>query len=177
LRESEESSAAQLELARRQDKALRAALQAMDKESDSGVLTRKAGDYEVGLAVEEAEGMWEWRAGELNWRNPKSENCHIEVCVRDRADGRFIPDLDLTVTLLDAEGCELGIHWQPFLWHPWLYHYGRNWEVPQEGTYGVRVRVEPPTFMRHDHENERCYRERIDVEFDGLEIEPDRKRV
>jgi hypothetical protein len=31
--------------------------------------------------------------------------------------------------------------------------------------------------MRHDHENGRCYRERIDVEFDGVEIEPDRKRV
>ena len=174
---SEESSAEQLRLARKQGEALDAALQAMDRESDSGVIVQRAGDYEIGVAVEKAEGMWHPRDGELVWENPGEGNCHVEVCVRDRADGRFIPGLDVTVTLLDPDGNELGTHEQPFLWHPWLYHYGRNWRVPEAGEYRMRVRVEPPSFMRHDHENGRRYLEPVEVEFDGVEIEPDQKTV
>jgi len=79
--------------------------------------------------------------------------------------------------LIDPDGNEVGTHVQPFLWHPWLYHYGRNWTVPEEGEYRVRVRVEPPTFMRHDHENGRRYLEPVEVEFEGVPVEPGRKRV
>lgn len=177
MRTSEESSRGQLALARRQGEALQAALEAMDEESESGVLTQKAGEYEIGVAIEEAEGMWARQDDELRWRNPEGENCHIEVCVRDRADGRFIPGLDVSVTLIDLDGDELGTHEQPFLWHPWLYHYGRNWRVPEAGEYRIRVQIAPPGFMRHDHENGRRYLEPVEVEFDGVEIEPGQKRV
>jgi hypothetical protein len=177
MRTSEESSGRQLELARRQGDALQAALDAMDEESGSGVVTREAGDYEIGVAVEEAEGMWEWQDGELRWRNPREENCHVEVCVRDRADGRFLPGLEVAVTLIDPDGGEHGPHEQPFLWHPWLFHYGRNWQVPEAGEYRVRVRVAPPAYMRHDHENGRRYLELVEVEFEGVEIETGRKTV
>ena len=139
MRQSEESDREQLELARIQGDALQKAVDAMDEESDSGVHVQRAGDYEIGIAVEEAEGMWMWRDGELRWENPREENCHVEVCVRDGADGRFVPALDVTVTLIDPDGNEVGTHGQPFLWHPWLYHYGRNWTVPEEGEYRVRV--------------------------------------
>lgn len=175
MRKSEESTRRQLELARRQGEALQEALEAMDDESDSGVLVQRAGDYEIGVAVEEAEGMWERHGDDLVWQNPTDENCHVEVCVRDGADGRFVPGLEVTVTLADEDGGEVGTHVQPFLWHPWLYHYGRNWKVPRQGSYRVRVRVEPPTFMRHDHENGRRYLEPVEVEFDGIEIDPDQK--
>jgi hypothetical protein len=174
---SEESTREQLRLARRQGEALQQALDAMDEESDSGVHVRRAGDYEIGVAVEEAEGMWHWRDGELAWQNPEEENCHVEVCVRDGADGRFVPGLDVTVTLVGPDGDEVGTHRQPFLWHPWLYHYGRNWQVREEGEYRVRVRVEPPAFMRHDHENGRRFAEPAEADFDGIEIEPGRKKV
>ncbi len=178
LRPSEESTAAQLDLARRQGRALAEALAAMDAESDSGVLTRRAGDYEIGVAVEEAEGMWRrGDDGELVWENPIEENCHVEVCVRDRADGRFIPGLEVAVALIDANGAEVGRHLQPFLWHPWLYHYGRNWTVPHPGDYRLLVRIEPPTFMRHDRENGRRFAERVEVEFSGVSIETGQKRV
>jgi hypothetical protein len=177
MRASEESDRDQLELARAQGDALQRALDAMDEESDSGLHTRRAGDYEIGVAVEEAEGVWAPEGGELRWRNPEQENCHVEVCVRDGADGRFVPGLTVTVTLVDPDGNEVGTHEQPFLWHPWLYHYGRNWTVPEAGEYRVRVRVEAPGFMRHDHENGRRFLEPVEVEFEGIEIEPDQKRV
>lgn len=177
MRESEESDASQLELARRQGEALGAALAAMDEESESGVVVQRAGEYEIGVAVEEAEGMWRPRDGDLVWENPEEENCHVEVCVRDRADGRFVPALEVAVTLVAPDGTEVGTHTQPFLWHPWLYHYGRNWRVRESGEYRVRVRVEPPEFMRHDHENGRRYGEAVEVEFEGVAIETGRKTV
>jgi uncharacterized protein involved in high-affinity Fe2+ transport len=177
MRRSEESDAKQLELARAQGDALQQAVDAMDEESDSGVLVQRAGDYEIAIAVEEAEGMWVREGGEPEWHDPEDENCHVEVCVRDGADGRFVPGLEVGVTLIDPDGNEVGTHVQPFLWHPWLYHYGRNWTVPEEGEYRVRVRVEPPTFMRHDHENGRRYLEPVEVEFEGVPVEPGRKRV
>jgi uncharacterized cupin superfamily protein len=177
MAESEESTERQLELARRQGAALQEAVDAMDEESDSGVLVERAGDYAIAIAVEEAEGMWMPHDGELRWQNPERENCHVEVCVRDGADGRFVPGLAVTVTLIDPDGSEVGTHEQPFLWHPWLYHYGRNWTVPEEGEYTVRVRVEASTFMRHDHENGRRYLEPVEVEFASVPIEPDQKKV
>jgi Fe2+ transport protein len=177
MRSSEESSREQLRLAKVQGDALQQALDAMDEESDSGVIAQRAGDFEIGIAVEEAEGMWRWRDGTLEWQDPADENCHVEVCVRDGADGRFVPGLSVTATLVGPDGEEVGTHEQPFLWHPWLYHYGRNWKVPGEGEYTIRVRVEPPTFMRHDHENGRRFVEAVEVEFEGVEIEPDQKRV
>jgi len=177
MRHSEESDAQQLERARQQGEAYARAIEAMDEESDSGVLVQRAGDYEVAIAVEEAEGMWHPDGDDLVWRDPTDENCHVEVAVRDGADGRFVPGLTVHVTLVGPDGDEVGTHEQPFLWHPWLYHYGRNWQVPGEGEYRIRVRIDPPTFMRHDHENGRRYREAVEVEFEGVEIEPDQKTV
>ena len=173
---SEEASLRQIQIAQRQGNALRAAVDAMDEESGSGVLTRRAGDYEIDIAVEEAEGMWCRVGDELTWRNPgEDENCHVEVCIRDRGDGRFVPALDVCVTLVDEDGVELGPHAQPFVWHPWLYHYGRNWRVEHGGEYRVRVRIEPPEFLRHDHENGRRYRDAVEVEFEHVPVEPGRK--
>lgn len=174
---SEESSVEQLELARAQGAALEAALEAMDRESDSGVHRQRAADYEVAIAVEEAEGMWSPGDGALEWQEPEDANCHVEVCVRDGADGRFIPDLRVLVTLVAPDGALLGTYLQPFLWHPWLYHYGRNWTVPASGRYRVLVEIDSPSFCRHDHENGQRFQEPVEVEFAGVEITTGAKRV
>lgn len=174
MKPSEESSEAQLATAIQQGEAYGAALAAMDKES--GVDKRRAGEYEVAIVVENAEGMWHLKGDELAWREPDIENAHVEVSVRDAADGRFIPGLTVTVTLTAPDGQVVGTHEQPMLWHPWLYHYGRNWEVPGEGDYTVRVEIAPPTFMRHDHENGMRYAEPVIVEF-ARHITPGQKRA
>ena len=46
-----------------------------------------------------------------------------------------------------------------------------NWTVPADGEYPLRVRVEPPTFMRHDEVNGRRFTEPVDVEFRGVKVE------
>lgn len=69
----------------------------------------------------------------------------------------------------------MGTHAQPFLWHPWLFHYGRNWQVPGDGEYTLRVRIEPPTFHRHDKRNGLRYAEPVEVEFRGVQLETGQK--
>jgi uncharacterized protein involved in high-affinity Fe2+ transport len=164
MKPSEESTEEQLRLARQQGESYALALAAMDRESGADV--QRAGEYEVAVVVEHAEGMYHLAGEELVWKNPASENAHVEVAVRDAADGRFVPALDVTVTVIDGDGTEVGTHTQPFLWHPWLYHYGRNWELAGDGNYKLRVRIEAPAFMRHDHENGRRFAGPVEVEFD-----------
>ena len=90
--------------------------------------------------------------------------------MRDAADGRFVPDVNVHATLVDPAGREVGTHRQPLIWHPMLYHYGRNWTVPQDGEYRLRIRVEAPTFLRHDEINGRRFTEPVDVEFTGVRV-------
>jgi uncharacterized protein involved in high-affinity Fe2+ transport len=91
--------------------------------------------------------------------------------VRDAGDGRFVPGVRVCATLVDADGNEVGTHEQPLLWHPMIYHYGRNWELPSDGRYTLRVRVEPPTFMRHDEVNGRRFTVPVEVEFRDVKVE------
>lgn len=174
MQESEESTLEQLALARAQGDAYASALGAMDKES--GADMRRAGEYEVAIVVENAEGMWQPRDGGLHWMEPDEENAHVEVAVRDAADGRFVPGLTVTVTLTGSDGTTVGTHEQPFIWHPWLYHYGRNWQIPGEGDYRIRVQIAPPAFMRHDHNNGKRYAQPVEVEF-MRHIKPGQKRA
>ncbi len=111
---------------------------------------RQVGEYLVAYAVEEAEGMYVPKNDKLEWQPPTDENAHVEIAVRDAADGRLIPGLTVQVTLTAPDGSDVGTHDLPLLWHPYLYHYGRNWTVPESGKYKMRVRFDPPKFPRHD---------------------------
>lgn len=175
MRPSDEAEEKTLQMAREQGLALERALKHMTEEEADDGGEKRAGDYLVGFAVEAAEGMYEMRDGTLEWKEPEDENVHVEVSVRDAADGRFIPALAVHATLIDPQGNELGTNRQPFLWHPWLYHYGRNWAVPGDGDYTLRVRIEAPTFGRHDKINGKRFQEDVEVEFTGVKIKTGRK--
>jgi hypothetical protein len=73
-------------------------------------------------------------------------------------------------TLIEGSGAEVGTYEQPMLWHPMLYHYGRNWRIPADGTYTLRVHIDPAPFMRHDRVNGRRFTEPVDCQFTGVEI-------
>jgi hypothetical protein len=57
----------------------------------------------------------------------------------------------------------------------WLHHYGRNWHVPADGDYTLRIRIEAPTFHRHDKKNGQCFAEAVEVEFSNVKIETGQK--
>jgi hypothetical protein len=173
---SDEATTEQIELANQQGHAYKRALEIMTNEVAQDGAEKAAGDYLIACAVEKAEGMYVMRDGQLEWQEPsEKENIHIEVAVRDGADGRFLPGLDVEVSVADASGREIGTHRHPFLWHPWLFHYGRNWELPSDGEYRIRVAVDPPTFERHDRKNGRRYATREVAEFDSVKVETGHK--
>ena len=169
---SDEVDEKQLRLAKQAGDAYQEALEYMANEvAHTGGKTEE-GDYVVGFAQEEAEGMYALVGeGEFEWREPEEENCHLEVAVCDAEDGRFIPEVDVTATLAAEDGEEIGPFEVPFLYHPGLFHYGKNVEIPDDGTYDITVEVEPPTFMRHDETNGNRYGETVEVTFEGVDIE------
>ena len=172
---TDESDKKQLELSKKQGDAFLAAVKEMtESEADSGNL-RVTDDYLVGYAIEKAEGMYIWEGEELVWKNPSTENAHIEVVVADRYDGRFIPGLNVKVTLYDDKGEEIGAHTQPYLWHPWLYHYGRNWGIAASGIYTLKIDVKPPPYSRHDKVHGKRHCTPVSVRFEKVYIETGQK--
>ena len=170
MKVSDEAQRDELNMARQQGDLYTKALNHMAREVAYDGGEKPAGDYIVAYAVEEAEGMYHLRNGDLKWEEPKEENTHIEIAVRDGSDNRFIPALDVTLTVIDQNGEEIGQHKQPFLWHPWLYHYGRNWKIPTEGEYTLKVRIEAPDFPRHDRENGLRFADPVEVEFTNVTL-------
>jgi hypothetical protein len=168
---SSEADDKQLELARKQGEAYREALDHMIENVAHDGATRPFDQYLIGYAVEEAEGMYMWENGELVWHDPEDENLHVEIAVCDASDGRFVPGLTVTGTLIDPDGNELGTHEHPMLWHPMIYHYGRNWTVPSDGEHTLKVHIEPAPFMRHDELNGKRFDEPVDVTFEGVKVE------
>lgn len=168
---SSEATGPQLDRARAQGEAYGRALEYMVQEVAHGGGMEQAGEYIVGYAIEEAEGMYRFHDGELVWANPEEENVHVEITVQDAADGRFVPAVTVTATLVTPGGQEMGPFEQELVWHPMLYHYARNWTVPEDGEYTLQVHIDPPTFMRHDEINGRRFSEPVDVEFTAVKIQ------
>jgi hypothetical protein len=133
---------------------------------------QQAGDYLIGYVVGGAEGMYEWVDGRLGWHDPIDENVHLMISVRDASDGRFVPGLSVVATLIDPNGREVGTHEQALMWHPMLYHYGRNWVVALDADYDLRIQVEPPRFSRHDDVSGLRFMDPVAVEFAGVRIGP-----
>lgn len=167
---SEEVDERQLEIARKEGEAYLEALEYMANEVAHDGGKQEAGDYVVGYATEEAEGLWVYRDGELHFEEPGEQNAHVEVAVADGDDGRFVPGLHVEASLTAEDGTEVGPFEVPLVWHPGLHHYGVNVEVPGDGTYDLDVQIAPAEFNRHDETNGRRYEEGVDVTFEGVEV-------
>ncbi|PSL57373.1 Fe2+ transport protein [Saccharothrix carnea] len=170
---SNEADAAQLDVARAEGAAYRRALEAMRKKS--GAVVKQAGQFIVALIQEDAEGVYAREDGHLVWHEvPEDANGHLEIAVADAGDGRFVPGLDITVTV-SHDGRQVLNTRLPFLWHPFLHHYGANFVMPGEGNYDVQVHIDPPGFMRHDPVNGKRYGHPVEVSFLAVPFKPGRK--
>ncbi|MER7455976.1 iron transporter [Micromonospora sp. NPDC126480] len=170
---SNEATREQLDVARNQGNAYHQAMQAMAKEE--GAHTAQAGDYLIGFVNEETEGMYALDGDTLVWREAAEDaNVHLEVAVADAADGRFVPGLAVHLEL-SRDGTPVLATDLPFLWHPFLHHYGTNAKVPGQGPYRVTIRIAPAGFMRHDPVNGRRYAQPVEVHFDNVTLNNGRK--
>lgn len=168
---SDEATTEQLDLARKQGAAYQEALRYMIEKVVEQGGKQEADDYIIAFAQEKAEGMYRFDGdGELTWAEPDGENCHLEIAVCDKVDQRFIPGLDIEASLTSEAGDKIGPFTVPFLWHPGLYHYGRNITLPGSGTYTLRIRISPPEFGRHDKTNGERYARTVEVEFKQVQL-------
>jgi hypothetical protein len=135
---------------------------------------KDVGDYRVTASFEPAEGMYVPREdGSLEWRTPGSgENQHFEVIVRDRDDGRFLPGLSPHLRLLDGDGRAVAELDVPFIWHPFVLHYGVDGRIPGEGDYTAEVTIPAPEFCRHDEVRGRRYEEPVSVRLGPVHLTP-----
>ena len=108
LEASDEGDRKGLELGRAQGEALTRTLEHMMDEVAHDGREVRAGEYLVAYAVEEAEGMYMPSASGLEWVEPEDENAHVEIAVRDPADGRLIPALQVEATVIGEDGTEHG---------------------------------------------------------------------
>jgi hypothetical protein len=83
MQASDEATEEELEMARAQGDVMAKALNHMIGDVAEDGQEKQVGDYLVGYAIEEAEGMYmPDENGELMWREPEEENIHVEVsCV------------------------------------------------------------------------------------------------
>jgi hypothetical protein len=172
---TDEASRRGLELAREEGDAYHRMVEYFINEVATSGALQEAGDYLVGVAVEEAEPLWHLMGGRLQLKEPPADaNAHLEVVVMDRADHRFIPGLTVGVVLSRGER-EIGTYHLPMLWHPTMFHYGFSVHVPADDDYTMAVSIEAPTFGRHDKTNGERYASGVTVTFDSIRIERGRK--
>jgi len=162
--ESEESTSEQIKIGKEQGDSIQKALDEMMKIAEDGSEI-ESGDYLIAYIIENSEALYTFEDEELNWEEPKEENKHIEICIRDKFTKRFIPYLDVQIKLTNKETEKIIEKDLPFIWHPWLYHYGANIEI-EPGDYTLEIYAEAPEFSRHDEENGKIMTEPIEAEFD-----------
>lgn len=130
----------------------------------------ESGEWTVNLITEAAEPWHEVHGGHSEYRAPRDgETNHIEIIPVETSSGRIVPDVPVTVSVIDDEGevvqeLDLNFYYSTF------FHYANNFSVP-EGTYTLRATLGAPDFMRHGDEDETpALTEGATVEFDDIEL-------
>jgi hypothetical protein len=162
-------------LAHRQGEAYRASYEKLMAEDPHA--ETEAGDYRITASFEPAEGMYGMGSdGTLEWLTPDGgDNQHFEVIVRDREDGRFVPYLDVHLRLLDAADTTVVDTIVPFIWHPFVYHYGIDGKIPAEGDYTAQVIIPAPRFHRHDEVRGKRYEHTVTARLGPVHLKPGTK--
>jgi len=162
-------------LAKKQGEAYQVSYEILMAEDPHAVV--EVDDYRIMASFEPAEGMYGPRPdGSLAWETPgDDDNQHFEVIVRDRHDGRFLPGLDVHLRLFDADGQKVAETTVPFIWHPFVFHYGIDGRIPAEGDYTAEVVIPIPRFHRHDEVRGKRYTRDVTVRLGPVHLKPGTK--
>lgn len=141
--------------------------------------TTRDHDYVAYVAFERSEGYWEPHGHTsdgiglrytIEADESAAANAHLEIGMRDTLTGRFLPGMRPRATVLDARGRTVGTYEPPFMWHPWIHHFGMNFRVPNSGRYSVRVHADMPRYRRYGRLAEAMFAGPLDVEIPNLKI-------
>ena len=130
------------------------------------------GDWTMSYIVEAAEPWFEKEGGQgTSFREPqKGETHHIEIIPTESATGRIVPDVPITLAVVDADGTvvqeqKLNFYYSTF------FHYANNFSIPDSGEYTLRATIDAPSFKRHGEQSDGpALAEGVTAEFDGVEL-------
>jgi hypothetical protein len=114
----------------------------------------RSGPWRIAYIVEAAEGWFERRNGRLAWRAPaRDETNHIEILPIEADSGRLVPDVPITLEVLDGNGQRVARKRLSF-YYAEFFHYAENFVLPRSGRYTLRATIGAPPFRRHGEEAE-----------------------
>lgn len=133
-----------------------------------------SGEWEVSYIVEAAEPWFEQRGGSQELRPPaEGETHHIEIIPTEAATGRVVPDVPVTLEVLDESG-EVVASEELAFYASTFFHYAENFEIPEEGNYTLRATLDAPDFRRHGEEGEQpALTEDVTVTFEDVALTRD----
>jgi len=173
-----EAMEAQHALSKKAGDAYSNTLQEMYSQANDGRDTT-LNDYVIAYAIEYAEGYWHYEKDKFRYMQENDmsgkTNAHVEVSVRDAQTGRFMHNLDVTSTLTSEDGKTVDTMKEPFMWHPWLYHYGENWRVPKAGNYNLHIHFLPPAYHRYGKTDGKQFTHAVDIDFKNIIVKTGQK--
>ncbi|ATQ30799.1 hypothetical protein ACXN1G_04270 [Rhodococcus ruber] len=133
-----------------------------------------SGPWRVAYIVEPAEPWYEPADGQQQFREPApDETHHIEILPFEASTGRIVPQVPITLEVLDPNGrvvdtAPLNFYYSTF------FHYANNFSVPDPGRYTLRATLGTPTFFRHgEADQEPELTQGATVEFTDVELTPE----
>jgi hypothetical protein len=133
---------------------------------------QNVGPWRIAYIVEPEEGWFERVGGGLRWRGPaRGETNHIEILPIENATGRLVPEVPVTLEVLDAEGRR--VERKPLsFYHAEFFHYANNFSLPGSGRYTLKATIGAPPFRRHGEQSDSpALSEGAEVEFSDVEID------
>ncbi len=130
-----------------------------------------SGDWDVSYIVEAAEPWYQAHGSHQSFRPPTgTETHHIEIIPREAGTGRIVPDVPITLELVDESGSVVDTKRLNF-YYSTFFHYANNFSVPTSGSYTLRAELGAPTFLRHGEEGEQPPLSKgVTVTFDDVEL-------
>ncbi len=146
----------------------------IEEEVHAGGGEKRVGPWRIAYIVEPAEGWFERRGDDFEWRAPaEDETHHIEILPIEAETGRLVPEVPITVEVLDAQG-ERVARKRLMPYYSEFFHYADNFSIPEAGDYRLRTKIEPPDLRRHGEEQEDpALAEGAEVEFENVRLEPE----
>lgn len=139
--------------------------------ADRGGSVTKDG-WTINYIVEAAEPWFEGSSEHAgHFRAPaEGETNHIEIIPQEAETGRIVPDVPITLEVIDADGKVVQSQQLNF-YYSTFFHYANNFSLPAEGTYTLRATLGAPTFNRHgDQADGPALPEGVTVEFANVDI-------
>ncbi|GGK26310.1 hypothetical protein GCM10010124_18700 [Pilimelia terevasa] len=122
---------------------------ALDRDIRDGGGQTTMDEWRVAYVVGRPQGWQQLVGGVHTFRAPlPTETHHVAVVPIEAATGRIVPDVPVTLQVLDSAGTVVDQRRLWFLHRADYYRYGHNVAVPTPGAYTLKVVLGTPTFAR-----------------------------